>query len=131
MLLPHRLPRPARIGLYVLAALILLVLCVLPTEDLPATATSDRTEHTVAWFVLTVTGYALAPDRRWQIPAFAIFYGVFVEVLQGLAPTGRHSDFADFLADALGVALGVGAFLLTRWLAQRWRDQRAAGMTPP
>ena len=46
-------------ALYALAALILAVLCVLPSEDLPKTGTGDRIEHTIAWFVLTATGYLL------------------------------------------------------------------------
>jgi len=118
-MLPWRLSRPWRLGLYALAAAILFVLCVLPSEDLPKTATGDRTEHTVAWFVLTVTGYLLAPKRRIAIPAFALAYGLVVEVLQGVLPTGRHSDVLDVLADFLGVGLGVAAFLLVRRLARR------------
>jgi VanZ family protein len=119
MLLPYRLPRPVRVGLYALAAFILLVICVLPSEDLPKTATGDRVEHTIAWFVLTATGYALAPRRVWEIPVFAIAYGVVLEVLQGVAPTGRHSDVQDFVADVLGVAIATAGFLALRRLASR------------
>ena len=82
-MLPSRFPRPLRLGLYVLATVILLVLCLLPTQDLPDTGTGDRFEHTAAWFVLTITGYLLAPRRRLAIPAFALAYGALIEVLQG------------------------------------------------
>lgn len=116
MFLPHRLPRPARLGLYALAAAILLVLCLLPTEELPDPGTGDRFEHTAAWFVLTATGYALAPRRRLAIPAFALAYGVLVEVVQAVAPTGRHGDLADLAADALGVAIAVAGYLAVRRL---------------
>ena len=122
MLLPHRLSRPLRLGLYALAAAILFVLCVLPSEDLPDPGTGDRFEHTAAWFVLTITGYALAPRRRVAIPAFALAYGAVVEALQGLVPTGRHSDLRDFLADAIGVALAVGLFLIVRRIAPHLVD---------
>ena len=118
-MLPHRFPRPVRIGLYALAALILLALCVAPTEDLPDPGTGDRFEHTAAWFVLTAAGYVLAPWRRWAIPAFALAYGAAVEVIQGLTPTGRHGDSLDFLADGLGVALAVGVYLVVRAVALR------------
>lgn len=117
-MLPHRFPRPVRLGLYALAVAILLALCVWPTEDLPQTGAGDRIEHTIAWFVLTATGYVLAPNRTLAIPAFAILYGAFVEVLQGLAPTGRHSDLPDFIADVLGVALAVAAHLSVRRMAR-------------
>jgi hypothetical protein len=34
-MLPYRFPRPLRLGLYAAATLILFVLCVLPSKDLP------------------------------------------------------------------------------------------------
>src|SRR4051812_11108744 len=118
-MLPYRFPRPVRLALYALAVLILLVLCSLPTRDLPDPGTGDRFEHSAAWFVLTITGYLLAPNRRVAIPAFALAYGAFIEVWQGLIPTGRHSDPLDFVADVQGVALAVVLSLLVRWLAAR------------
>lgn len=117
-MLPHRFPRPVRLGLYAAASAILLVLCVLPSKDLPDPGTGDRFEHTAAWFVLTTTGYLLAPSRRWAIPAYALAYGVIIEVVQGLAPTGRHSDPLDFVADAVGVALAVAAYAAVRRMAR-------------
>src|SRR5688572_6248448 len=120
-MLPHRFPRPVRLGLYALAVLILLALCVLPSDDLPDPGTGDRFEHLAAWFVLTITGYALAPNRSLAIPAFALGYGALVEVLQGVLPSGRHSDPLDLLADAQGVAIAVVVFLAVRWLAERRR----------
>ena len=119
MLLPSRFPRRVRLALYALAVAILLVLCVLPTRDLPDPGTGDRFEHAAAWFVLTATGYILAPNRRLAIPAFAVAYGAFIEVLQGLTPTGRHSDPLDFLADLQGVALAVVLMLIWRFVAAR------------
>src|SRR5881394_1635954 len=118
-MLPHRFPRRVRLALYALATAILLVLCVLPTRDLPDPGTGDRFEHAAAWFVLTLTGYLLAPKRRLAIPAFAVAYGAFIEVLQGLAPTGRHSDPLDFVADLQGVALAVVLMLAWRWATTR------------
>lgn len=115
---PSRFPRPLRLGLFGLAVLILLVLCLLPSRDLPDPGTGDRFEHTAAWFVLTVTGYALAPKRRIAIPAFALLYGAAIEVLQGAVGTGRHSDPADFVADAVGVGLAVLLYLAARRI---WR----------
>lgn len=88
---------------------------MLPSEDLPDPGTGDRFEHTAAWFVLTATGYILAPARRLLIPAFALTYGVVIEAAQALSPAGRHGDLRDLVADALGVALAtVGYLALTR-----------------
>ncbi len=118
-MLPSRFPRRVRLGLYALAALILLVLCVTPSEDLPDPGTGDRFEHMAAWFVLTLAGFVLAPRRRLAIPAFALAYGVVIEVLQAAMPFGRHGDPRDLLADAIGVALACVAWLALRRLAPR------------
>ncbi|MDZ4374335.1 MAG: hypothetical protein U1C74_23335 [Phenylobacterium sp.] len=119
-MLPYRFPRPLRLCLYALACAILLALCLWPTPELPQAPGGDRLHHVVAWFILTVAGYALAPNRLIAIPVFALVFGAFVEVAQGLAPTGRHTDFPDFIADAIGVGLGVMAFLAVRRMAPRW-----------
>jgi VanZ family protein len=118
-MLPARFPRPIRLGLYALASAILLVLCILPSDDLPDPGTGDRFEHTAAWFVLTLSGYVLAPNRRFAIPAYALAYGVFLEVVQGLTPTGRHADALDLVADAVGVALAVAVWFGVRRFAAR------------
>jgi VanZ family protein len=114
MLLPYRFPRPVRLGLYALAVGILFVLCLLPSKSLPDSGAGDRFEHTAAWFVLTLSGYVLAPNRRIAIPAFALAYGVVMELLQGVAGTGRHADPLDLAADATGVAIAVVVFLIAR-----------------
>lgn len=116
---PSRLPRPFRLALFGLAILILMALCLVPSARLPDPGTGDRFEHTAAWFVLTVTGYVLAPNRRIAIPAFALAYGALIEVLQGTVGTGRSSDPADFVADCVGVMLAVAGFLIVRRI---WRQ---------
>jgi len=121
-MLPSRFPRRVRLGLYALATLILLVLCVTPSQKLPDPGTGDRFEHMAAWFVLTLTGFVLAPRRRLAIPAFALAYGVLIEVLQAMMPFGRHGDPRDLLADAIGVALACLAWLVLRRLAPRIID---------
>lgn len=121
-MLPSRFPRRVRLGLYALAALILLVLCVTPSQDLPDPGTGDRFEHMAAWFVLTLAGFVLAPRRRLAIPAFALAYGALIEVLQAAMPFGRHGDPRDLLADAIGVALACVAWLVLRRLAPRIID---------
>lgn len=121
-MMPYRFSRPLRLALFALAAAILLVLCVVPQQQLPEAPAGDRVHHLVAWFVLTLTGYVLAPNRRIAIPAFALAYGVLVEVVQRLTPTGRHGEWQDFVADALGVGLAALAFPLVRRLSARVID---------
>src|SRR5262245_51710313 len=115
-MLPSQFPRPLRLGLYALASAILLYLCLAPRDRLPEPGVGDKTEHAIAWFILVVVGYALAPRRRWAIPAYAVVLGAAVEVLQRLFVWfGRDGDIVDFLVDLLGVAVAVaGAELLRR-----------------
>ena len=121
-MLPYRFPRPVRLALFALVAAILLVLCMVPQQELPDAPAGDRVHHLVAWFVLTLTGYVLAPNRRFAIPAFALAYGLLIEIAQRLTPTGRHGEWQDFVADALGVALGVAVFPLVRRVSARVID---------
>jgi len=122
MVLPYRFPRPVRLGLYALAVAILFAICIAPSDKLPTSGAGDRFEHAAAWFVLTVTGYVLAPRRRLAIPAFALAFGLIIEGLQAVAPTGRHADPLDLVADVAGVAVGVAAMALVQWAWPRIRS---------
>ncbi|WP_293901935.1 hypothetical protein [Phenylobacterium sp.] len=119
---PSRFPRPVRLGLYGLATAILLVLCVLPTRDLPDPGTGDKFEHAVSWFILTLTGYVLAPNRRLAIPLFAVGFGAVIEVLQANMGLGRHGDWADLATDCVGVATAVLLFLAVQWVSRQRRQ---------
>ena len=121
-MMPYRFSRPVRLALFALAAAILLLLCILPSQDLPGAPGGDRTHHLIAWFILTTTGYVLAPNRRIAIPAFALAYGLVIEVTQRLAPTGRHGEWQDLLADAIGIAIAVAVFPLIRRVSARVID---------
>lgn len=113
-MLPYRFPRPVRLGLYALAVAILFVICVVPSKDLPDPGVGDRFEHAAAWFVLTATGYLLAPSRRLAIPAFALAFGVLIEGLQGAMGWGRHADPLDLIADLAGVSVAVMGYAATQ-----------------
>ena len=118
---PSRFPRPIRLALYALASAILLLLCVLPPDKLPDPGTGDKPEHAIAWLILTLTGYVLAPNRRWAIPAYALAYGLFIEILQATLGFGRQGDWLDFVVDAGGVAAAVLTYLAFR----RWQGREA------
>lgn len=116
-MLLSRFPRPVRLGLYALAVAILFLLCVLPTRDLPDAGLGDKSEHAIAWFVLTATGYLLAPNRRLAIPVFALAFGILIEIIQANMGQGRHGDPRDFMVDCIGVAVAVAGYLGARRFA--------------
>ena len=78
----------------------------------------DKPEHAIAWFVLTATGYLLAPNRRLAIPAFALAFGVVIEIIQANMGLGRHGDAKDFAVDTVGVAVAVVLYLAARRFAR-------------
>ena len=106
------LPRPLRLALYAVATAILLAMCLVPQEDLPSAPMGDKIEHSVAWFVLTITGLLLSHHRPRAIAAFAIGLGAAVEVLQATMESGRHGDWRDLLADSLGVLAALALYAL-------------------
>jgi VanZ family protein len=109
------MPRPIRVGLYALAAGALLFMCLAPTRDVPgADLFWDKWEHVAAWFVLTTTGFILAPRRPRAIVIFAIGLGAGVELLQATMGFGRDGDILDLVADSIGVFAAMVIALIAR-----------------
>lgn len=81
---------------------------------------SDKAYHLLV-LALTVWAFGrlLAPVRRFPI-GWVVIVGLvhigLVETVQGLALPQRSADGGDLLAGALGIALGVGAWVLERRL---------------
>lgn len=117
--LPYRLPRPLRIAAYAAAAGILLYLCLAPSSDLPKVRLWDKEEHAISWFVLTATGLILSPRRPRAIALFALGFGAFVEVVQGLMGFGRDADIHDVYADSIGIVAAFIPYLLIRLYGPR------------
>ncbi len=113
-MLPSRLPRPLRIALYAVAVGVLLYMCLAPSDGLPKVKLWDKEEHAISWFVLTATGLMLSPRRPNAIAAFAFFFGVFVEVVQGLMGFGRDADWHDVAADSIGIVAAFIPYVLIR-----------------
>lgn len=74
----------------------------------------DKGNHLLAFATLAVAasfGSVAAARRRLAIALWLLGYGALIEVLQHWVP-GRSSEFADLVADAVGIAFGL-------WLAGR------------
>jgi VanZ family protein len=121
MFLPSRLPRPLRVAAYLVAVAVLLWLSLAPQADLPQPNLSDKTEHTVAYMVLTALGLSLFPRHPRAIIGGAFVFGVSIEFLQAAMGFGRHGDWRDVVANSLGIVLVATPVLLWR----RWSAKRA------
>lgn len=116
---PASLPRPLRLVLYAVATAILMAMCLTPQADLPSAHMGDKIEHTIAWFVLTMTGLLLSHHRPRAIAAYALALGALIELLQATMGFGRNGDWRDLLADALGVAAALALYVLAQRLRRR------------
>jgi len=73
----------------------------------------DKVFHCLAYFIISTLGMLGMPglSNRPKIVAALIGWGVLVEFLQ--IPVGRSFEFADMLANSLGVGLGLALLTLT------------------
>jgi VanZ family protein len=108
--------RRAWIGSIWLLVLVIVVGSLMPATG-PAPVTGfDKIEHVVAYFTLALLGSAVVTAGRlpW-VMARVMILGLALEAMQALVTVSRTADWADVLADAIGV--------LTAW----WIVRRRAG----
>ncbi len=113
---------------YLLGAFLVLAVIVtglLPSRDLPSLSLNDKLEHALAYAVTAVWFGGLIPRRHyWLLTVGLLVLGAAIEIAQGAMHVGRTADFRDWLANAVGVAVGMGACLagLDQWVS--WVERR-------
>ena len=101
------------------------VLALIPLELPPAMPGTDKLHHLVAFAALTLPCTALYPRALlWVLPAIVLQAGL-IEIVQPYV--NRMREWADFVADMKGVALGLGAGLLLHSLRNTMRRRGAIG----
>ena len=83
------------------------VLAVLPNN--PSSIVfphADKIGHAMAFAGLSFIGGSAYPGRIYIIAAFLVFLGGAIELAQGFAPD-RAQELLDFLADLIGISLGL------------------------
>ena len=78
---------------------------------------TDKLDHLAAFAALAVAA-VLGGGRPWWAFFGLLAYGVLIELLQSQIP-GRTAEAADVLADALGIALGLGLVAVAGWWSRR------------
>jgi VanZ family protein len=111
---PARLPLGLRWTVVAAGIAVLFYLSLSPSDSLPQVSVADKVQHTVGFLVMTAVYGLMFPRRRGAVTAGVAALGVAVEVLQALMPFGRHAEFADLVADAIGIIAGL---ILVRLLA--------------
>ncbi|MEO8146476.1 MAG: VanZ family protein [Bacteroidia bacterium] len=103
-----------------LCALVVLILCVIPGQDLPKVGiiNFDKFVHSLMFGGLTFlfakgfhkqTTYEFLKQHYLVIPfIFCTLYGGFLEILQATVCINRAGDWLDFLFDGIGALVAIG-----------------------
>ena len=122
---PFHDPR-AWMVLWILAIAIVVAGELLPGKDLPSLSMSDKSEHFIAYALLSATAVQLFARRlSWAfVCLLLVLMGIALEFLQGAMGLGRSMDRYDALANTIGVLIGLAtAFTPLRDLLL-WVDRR-------
>ena len=120
---------PATRGWRALLVVLMAVVAWLALTPLPPRAIDlgwDKLNHASAFAALAFAGWLSVRGRRgrWPTMALLLMYGALIEVAQRFVP-GRSAEWADLLADALGIGLGVLMASALLGLAQCGLNPRA------
>jgi VanZ family protein len=66
----------------------------------------DKAQHTITFLFLTILGLKAYPSKTPWILAMLAVYGGSIELVQGVFTLTRQASVLDWLADAIGIALG-------------------------
>ena len=120
--------RPQGLGWWRAALLVALaavtLLAVMPQAEVPVTTSWDKSDHLLAFFVLTLLAERSFPQQPfWRYVAPALLaYGGALEIFQYFTPS-RFAAWSDLAADAIGIVLyGVAR----RWLPAALRSASPA-----
>ena len=89
-----------------LAIIAVLIAATLPSPTLVGVSANDKLQHIGAFALLCFLGLLAYPHARklkWLVGLAA--YGALIEAVQAIPSLNRMSDWRDWLADLVGVAI--------------------------
>ncbi|MEZ7494189.1 VanZ family protein [Leeuwenhoekiella aequorea] len=105
-----------RLAAYIYTLLIAVV-CLMPMPHVSnAPKDSDKLVHLLAYLFFTIIwflGFYLSNKKQIygrsliKSVVLGVFYGILIEVIQGVATVSRSADFKDFIANCIGILTGV------------------------
>ena len=103
-------------GAFAVAVLVSLAVLFAPASDVPTAPPGvDKVVHGLLFLVLALTG-RWAGIRQSLLGVALVGYAVVSELIQGLTPLDRSMSVGDWLADVVGVVVGLA---LWTWVAAR------------
>jgi VanZ family protein len=102
-------------------AVVVLALALMPAAPHVPTTGWDKSNHLLAFSVMTVLGHRAYPGRIAAVLAGLALYGGLIEVLQFFTPD-RSAEWADLGADVVGIFVGYGASALLKKFGRSGRS---------
>ncbi|MDP9898673.1 VanZ family protein [Variovorax ginsengisoli] len=93
-----------RCALALCMAMVLVLSLMPPSSSIPTTGW-DKSNHMLAFAVLALLSHWAWPGRTARALIALLAFGGLIEVLQSFTPD-RYADFADLVADGIGLAAG-------------------------
>lgn len=104
--------RNAWLALWLFGVTVLVVVCLLPSPDLPNLHVSDKLEHAAAFALLAGSAVQLFERRALLMVAIGLLaLGAGIEFAQALFTTTRAMEAADVVADTVGIVVGLSVAL--------------------
>jgi len=101
-----------------------LAMFLTPGDDVPQGGPNDKVVHALIFGTLAVAGrWAQVPWVRLGVGLAA--YAAVTEVLQATLPINRDGNLPDFLADTVGIVVGLLLGLIATRLGARARPPRS------
>ena len=124
---PFHYPR-VWMALWVVAIAIVVAGELLPGKDLPSLSMSDKSEHFIAYALLSASAVQLFARRlSWGfVCLLLVLMGIALEFLQGAMGLGRSMDRYDALANSIGVLIGLATAFTPLRDVLLWIDRRIA-----
>lgn len=99
--------------LALLISVIVLILCVLPSKELPENV-NDKLAHVIAFMGVSAAWFWCAPNV-WRVLFGTLVFGIAIEFIQSQLPVDFHrlGDGQDVLADMVGVLPGYVLYLIS------------------
>jgi len=98
---------------FIACAVAVLVLALVPSPPPMITTGWDKSNHLLAFGLLTCLGCKAFPQRLTIVLPGLLAYAALIEIMQSFTPN-RSAEWLDLIADCLGVLLG---WMLIRLLA--------------
>lgn len=88
------------------------LLALIPGTAVPtAVQFWDKAQHSIAFAALTISGCLAFPHQVRTVCIGLLAHGAVIEIVQATLTATRFGDVEDWLADGIGVLVGVSLYL--------------------